>query len=295
LNRIVYTLAVGSPKFAECALGLARSLQLIGDRTHRVIVTDLPNYPWHSCFDTVLAPEGPFEWTLFSKLCALDRTDADQVLFIDADCLVFRRLDSVFDYCAGRGLCVQGKFIESGDWYGRVTDHLATHGIESIPKFNGGMIYYERTDPCRMMLQRCFEEGQRHSDSGFVFDSQLIPEEPYVALAIAKMQDAEGSTHVIPDEQDFVNTATGLIGKLDLDVRRNRCSFVCRRFDVRFVEPTIFHASRYINFAIYWKQLDALAWLAKYEASHEFGFMSFWHRVQRSINRRYLKYVKRVF
>jgi len=295
LKRIVYTIAVGKPKFAECALGLGRSLKLIGDTTHRVVITDQPNYPWTNCFDEILAPEDPFEWTLFSKLGALQRTDADQVLFIDCDCLVFKRLDPIFEYCRGRGLSVQGKLVNDGDWYGRVADHLNRHGIQQMPQFNGGMIYYERTMSCQALIEACRCEGKKSKDSGFLYDSPLVPEEPYVSLAIAKAGlDVDGNAHLIPEEMDFTNTATGLIGKLELDVFRNRCSFVCRRFDVRHVQPIIFHASRYINYTAYWKQLDTLAWLEKYSADHPFGYMSPTQKLVRSIQRRYLKLTGRL-
>ena len=296
MKRIVYTLAVGKPKFAECALGLGRSLKLIGDTTRRVIVTDLTEYPWDRCFDEVLTVKEPFEWTLFSKLSALERTDADQVLFIDCDCLAFKRLAPIFESCSGRGLCVQGVPVREGTWYGDVPTHLKNHGVEFVPQFNGGMIYYERSDACQAMIEACYAEGRKSKESGFLYDSPLIPEEPYVALAMAKAGlDLGGNAHLIPDEMDFTNTATGLIGKLELDVMRNRCAFLCRRFGVRYVEPTIFHASRYINFAVYWRQLERLAWLEGYEMTHPFGYMSPMHKLRRSVERRYLKHIKRVF
>lgn len=295
MKRIVYTIAIGKPKFAECALGLGRSLKLIGDTTRRVIVTDQPDYPWLSCFDEVLTPQDPFEWTLMSKLNALDRTDADQVLFIDCDSLVFKRLAPIFDTCSGRGLCVQGRMASSGTWYGEVADHLAKHGVDAMPQFNGGLIYYERTARCQSLIESCWAEGRKSKESGFLYDSPLIPEEPYVSLAMARDGFREGACYLVPDEMDYTSTATGLIGKLVLDVMRNRCSFVCRRFNVRHVEPYVFHAARYINFAVYWKQLDRLAWLDRYEAEHEFGYMSPWQKFERSVNRRYLKYIRRVF
>ena len=288
-------MAIGKPKFAHCALGLGRSLKLIGDTTKRVVITDQTDFPWDKSFDEILTPQDPFQWTLFSKLSALERTDADQVLFVDGDCLAFKRLDPIFDYCQGKGVCVQGKMISTGTWYGDVPTHLAKHGVSEMPQFNGGMIYYERSLQCKDLIRDTFEEGQKFSESGFHYDSPLIPEEPYLSLAMAKFGfQTPGKAHLIPDEMDFTNSATGLIGKLDMDVMRNRCAYVCRRFDVRYVEPTLFHASRYINYATYWKQLDQLEWLEKYEGEHPFGYMSPWQKLERSINRRYLKLIKKL-
>ncbi len=294
MKRIVYTLAVGKPKYAECAMGLARSLKLIGDTTTRVIITDIKGYAWDRYFDQVLEPQTTMEWIQFAKLTALDRTDADQVLFIDSDCLVFKRLDPIFDYCAGKGLCVQGVHVTSGEWLGKVEDHLRVNNIQSMPRFNGGMIYYERTDACRAMIANSFEEGKNAKQSGLICDTPWITDEGAISLAMARAGlDRNGNCHLIPDELDYMNTATGLIGKLDMDILKNRCAFLCRRFDIRYVEPTIFHASRYINFVVYWKQLERLAWLEKYEDEHGFGYMSPLHKMERSIQRRYLKLTKK--
>ena len=294
MKRIVYTIAIGKPKFAECALGLGRSLRLIGDETERIVITDQPDYPWLKSFDKVIKPVEPFEWTMLSKLSALDRTDADQVLFIDSDCLAFQRLDTIFDYCQGKGLCVQGKAISSGDWYGNVEGHLKKHGVDWLPQFNGGMIYYERTPQCQKMIQLCYELARGAKDSGFGYESALIPEEPYVAVAIAKEGvDQNGNAHLIPDTKDFTNSATGLIGKLKLDVMANQCEYVCRRFDVKFVRPILFHASRYNIYATYWKQIDRLRALEEYESKHPFGYMSPIQKLERSINRRYLKWIRK--
>jgi hypothetical protein len=289
MKRIVYTLAVGKPKFAECALGLGRSLKLIGDTTHRVVVTDMPDYPWERSFDEVLPAKDPIEWIFFSKLTALERTDADQVLFIDGDCLAFKRLDPIFEACHGKGLSVQGVRISNGNWYGDVAEHCRRNGVDHLVQFNGGMIYYERTPECMEFIQTVFDYGRRSQELGFRRDDPLIPDEPCIGLAMAQT----GKGHVLPDECDFQNSATGLIGKLRMDVMKGECGFLCRRYGVRYVEPTIFHASRYINFFIYWRQLARLAELEKYAEKHPAGYISPLHKLERSIQRRYLKNVMR--
>lgn len=285
MSRIVFTLAVGKRKFGECAIGLGRSLKLIGDTTRRVVITDQMDLPWADSFDEVLAPEDPLPWIFFSKLTALKRTDADQVLFIDSDCLVFRRVEAIFDYCQGRGLCVQGELSRTGSWYGDIAKHCLVHGVDALPQFNGGLIYYERTPECEAFIETCYDYGCRAKELGFLRDDPLIPDEPCIALAMAQTEKG----HLIPDSMDFQNSATGLIGKLEMDVRRNRCRFLCRRFGVRVVSPYIFHASRYINFQIYWQQLRHLEWLEGYEKRHGFGYMSPGHKLRRSLEKRILK------
>ncbi|MEZ0326070.1 MAG: hypothetical protein ACAH95_09195 [Fimbriimonas sp.] len=285
MKRIVYTLAMGGDKFQRCALGLGRSLRLIGDTTHRVIVTDRPDYPWKPAFDEVLPIVEPREWIFMSKLSALERTDADQVIFIDADSLAFKRLDPIFEYCQGNGLTVSGHRISSGTWYGSVEEHRKTYGVESMPQFNGGFIYYERTPECQEFIHRCYELARTATEFMEARDDGLIPDEPIISLAMAQT----GSGHLAPDEMDFSNTAVGLIGPLHMDVLTNTCEFVCRRYSVRFVRPYIFHAARYIYFSVYWRQLAALERLEEFEQGHTYGYMPPGAKFRRSIEKRYLK------
>jgi hypothetical protein len=118
----------------------------------------------------------------------------------------------------------------------------------------------------------------------------LLPDEPVIALAMAK----SGLGSLIPETMDFTNSATGLVGKLTLDVANNDCHFVARRNDLRFVRPYLFHASRYSKFAIYWRQLAYLEKMERYEKEHEFGYMSFSHKLRRSVERRLLKWTGKI-
>jgi len=98
-----------------------------------------------------------------------------------------------------------------------------------------------------------------------------------------------GFGSVVSDDTDFMNTGSGMIGKLHMDVRSNTCRFLSRKSKVRYVEPTIFHASEYSNFTIYWRQLKFLKGLEAYEDKHRPGYRSRWFKLRRSIERRYLK------
>lgn len=287
MKRIVFTLAVGRPKFAEMAMGLGRSLSLIGDTTSRVVVTDQQGYDWGRYYDQVLSPEDPIQWIFFSKLTALERTDADQVLFIDSDSLAFRKLGPIFDYCQGKGLAVQGEMCSEGDWYGDLRQHCERHGVPALPRINGGLIYYERS--AQGFIETIRGYGERAGDLGFARDDPLVPDEPCIALAMAQT----GQGHLIPEDMNFTNSAVGLIGKLRMDIANGECRYICRRYHVRFVRPYIFHASRYGSFLVYWRQLAKLKWLERYEDRHPYGYMSPWQKLERSVQRRWLKYVAR--
>jgi hypothetical protein len=102
-------------------------------------------------------------------------------------------------------------------------------------------------------------------------------------------QNPGAAWHLIPDELDFSNSAMGLIGKLHMDVETGTCEYVCRRYDVRFVRPYLFHASRYIYFNVYWRQLAKLEQLERFEQTHTYGYMSPLAKLRRSIDKRLLR------
>jgi len=264
-DRIVFTLAFGNRRFGEMALGLARSLALIGDTTPRAILTDMDGIEWERYFDIVIRRKVSREETFWMKFAALEHTDAQQVLFIDSDSLAFKRLDPIFDAFAGAPLGVQGILATDGEWYDRpVVDICKIEGIPALPKFNGGMIYYERHPETYELFRVARDIGEHYDETGFRRFSGphakgAVPEEPCIGLALART----GLGRVLPERSNFHNSAVGLVGKLHLDVRKNECHYLCRRYDLEYVEPYVFHAHLYSKFLIYWRQLKALERLEK--------------------------------
>src|SRR5690348_12015565 len=92
-KRLIYVVATGKKRFAEMAMGLGRSLRLIGDGNPKAIVTDVEGYDWERYFDLVIKPSA--KRSALDKLEALSTTDADQVLSLDADMLAFRKTDEI--------------------------------------------------------------------------------------------------------------------------------------------------------------------------------------------------------
>lgn len=272
MRRIVYTVALGRKPFAEMAMGLGRSLSLIGDTTPRVIMTDIQGYDWSRYFDKVIHP--PKERDGLEKLTALDHTDADTVLAIDCDMIAFKRMDDIFEYCKGMTLGVQGWFVNSGKWHGGdVAETMQRFGKDQLPKFNGGLIYYERTPEAQSLIAKMRDIALDYDKYGFErYRQGKVSEE--VTMMLAMMQDSNWS--LIPEEMDFQNTASGLIGFPRINIKRGECKYLVRSNKVRFVEPYLFHALSLRHFPVYWRQLDALKRLERYEDRHPQGYTPWW-------------------
>lgn len=286
-KRIVVTLAFGPQRFSEMALGLGRSLRLIGDPHRRVVITNDRSTNFSPAFDEVIYTDFPAEDIWWAKFYALDLTDAEQILFLDGDSLAFQRLEPVFDFFDGAPFGVQGQYLETGHWYGATIESAAAAGgVPGLVQFNGGLLYYERTKEAHQILAAAKAISREAGRYGWENSRGVPADEVCLSMAMAQT----GLGRVAPDDLDFHNSATGLIGKLHMDVRRGQCEYLCRRYKVRFVRPFVFHASFYGNFLIYWRQLAWLARLERYELTHEFGAFSKWHKLQRSVQRRVLKW-----
>lgn len=283
----MYTVARGKPKFAEMALGLGRSLKLIGDQNRRVLVTDFEGYNWHRYYDEVLPVSG--ERSALDKLTGLERTDADQVLAIDVDMLAFKRLDAIFEYCAGQPFAVQGHWETEGVFHGlSVPEILSKHQLERMPRFNGGMAYYERGDEFNDLLEAMRFAESNYDTFGFqpFGRGQHASEEVCMLLAMIKLKQFD---YLIPPELHFQHSAAGLVGKLHLDVLKNECRFIAHQRHSEYIQPHLFHAWRYKDFLVYWRQLDRLQSLAEYEERHPTMYIPRWLKFSRSIQRRILK------
>ncbi|MBC8064848.1 MAG: hypothetical protein H7Y17_08465 [Chlorobia bacterium] len=292
MKRIIYTVATGPNKYSEMAMGLARSLNLLGDKTPRVVVTDNKNYDWSRYFDQVVEPKDDGTGSIyFAKLTALERTDADQVIFIDSDCLAFKSLDPVFDLCEGSGLAATGTKATTGVWYTKtVADVCRDFKLDWLPVINTGVLFYERTSEGEKLITEARSFISEYQAMGFELLRGNPSDEPCISMAMA----TTGLGKVLPLELNLNESGVGLIGKLEMDVIAGRCKFLSGNPHLRRVEPIVFHAHYFSKFRIYWRELKRLEDLERYLDSHKPRFMSRGTRIRRTIEKRYLKMIGKI-
>jgi len=254
VKRAIFTVATGAPRYAEMALGLARSLSLIGDRTPRFVLSDHSDPRLARWFDDVLPPEEDGGLTFLRKLDGLRHTDADAILFLDSDSIAFRRTDEIFTACHGKKFAVQGEVRTAGHWYGELSQILPKYGLSGIQRFNGGLIYYERCSDVEALFQKARLIAEGYDDTGLERFRGQVPDEPCISLAMS----LTGVGELLPNELDFMNTPVGLIGKLELSVREGKCAFLKRGNRVMHHRPAILHAAKYVNNYAYWRELREL-------------------------------------
>jgi hypothetical protein len=82
--------------------------------------------------------------TGFSSKLSIDKiAPFGRNLFIDSDCLIYRDLTFIFDMFSGVNFSNIGKYINCGEWFGDVKSVCQKFRLSHLPKFNGGIYYFE--------------------------------------------------------------------------------------------------------------------------------------------------------
>lgn len=256
-KSIILTFATGHEQYLTMAKAFALSARLQGTKAQLAIITDRPNDPEvRDLFPIIIAPPSDFEhW--FIKLCALKHTDAEEILFIDGDCLAIGNLDGIIDSLRGSDFAVQGKWLsDPGDWYGNAKGAMDKEGVEQIPKFSGGFLYYERTANAQTLIDEILSYRDRYDELGLRRNGGKIVDEICISLAMAKLNIGK----VFDDSCGFSLTPWRRVGPLELDVVRGRCSFarLMPESGLEVARPLVYHTAMARYDIAYWREVRKL-------------------------------------
>lgn len=223
-GRGILTLAYGERRFIEQARSLAHSLELHAPGLPRAIVTDSEDPGLRELF-TVIPYRPEFGSGVRQKLYLDLYSPFEETLFIDSDCLVLGDLSSFWQAFAGQAFGVPGfRYLERGstDPYLDVNHVLDTLQLTRLPKFNGGVYYFNRSAASATF----FETARKLLDDWNSLNFQEFrgngpADEALYSVAMA-MRD------IAPV---FMNpggmwTPVGYTGRFRLDAIKGSCSFM---------------------------------------------------------------------
>lgn len=217
MQRSILTIATAKPAYVRMALTLARSfLKWNADSgIGFLLVTDQKfELPKELGSVKVIRIEPGALGKGFAPKLHLDQlAPTDATLFIDADCLCFGELTSVFKRFRGRDVSVVGGSISHGDWFGDVAGVCAHFGLPSLPKFNGGIYYLERGVKANAVYRRARELEREYDTLGLVRLRQSPNDELLMAIAMA----IEGCS-ALPDDGTILGDPLSCprIGEIDV-------------------------------------------------------------------------------
>lgn len=189
MTRGSVTLAVGKNSYYQLANNLLRSYRITNTScTHMswTIVCDREN-KWTADFDDVILLDQP-TLSYMDKLKLFSLCPYDECIFIDADCLIFKDISSLWKHmndvdgfsCFGKALPLNsqdGWFLldDIGEWKDK---------ISFIPQMHGGLCYIKRGEKLNEIL--CLAEyiEKHYTDYKFKYFEKPA-DEPILALAMA--------------------------------------------------------------------------------------------------------------
>lgn len=222
LQRAVFTLATSKPVYLEMAFALARSFKVWHKnsdiRFFLATDTERSNLP-ADLLDIDLIPIAPGQFGKgFEPKLNLDRiAPAPRSLFIDADCLCVGSLETAFETFRGKPVCVIGREISDGEWFGDVAAICKRFSISAMPWFNGGVYYLEVGEACTRVYEMARALLPQYDELGFVPLRGGPNEEVLMSCAMARL-----GHKPVPERGNIMNDLHAARGGLEIDVFKGR-------------------------------------------------------------------------
>ncbi len=200
MNKTIVTIATGKQLYTKLAVNLARSFFWwhVDSDIRFKLITDQPNCLPVDLKDKVklhIIQPGEFGKGFSSKLY-LDRFAEDgQTIFIDSDCLIFGKLELLFERFKNHDVSVIGSYIKEGEWFGDVKNVCLKFNVPHLPKFNGGTYYLEKGTKAASIYQTARELEKKYDEIGFIRLRNQPNDEVLMALAMQ----LHGQTPIIDD------------------------------------------------------------------------------------------------
>ena len=188
LRRGFVTIATGSKHYYELAFNLLRSYRRNGGGAYPFAIIAEEENEYTTFFDKVVLMPAPAH-SYMDKLRLYECLPYDEVIFIDADCLVYGAIDEWWRY-----------FEKAPDFccFGRAYDDLSTdkgwfryegmgkyrEQIRFVPSFSGGVYFLRKTPAAARVIRIAMEAAAHYRDYPFaIFHSPA--DEPVLALGMA--------------------------------------------------------------------------------------------------------------
>jgi hypothetical protein len=261
----IITYAYGASYYVEMAKSLARSLRLHSPNVPRAIVTDNPNdQELIELFDYVISFREEYGSNVRQKLHAYDYSPFEYTLFIDSDCIAVRDINFIFDDFKGRSFSVPGNvYLQAGDkdTFVELDEILKRFNLTKLPKFNGGLYYFEKNDTAKAFFETTLEFASDWKKLGISeFRGDGPNDERIFGLAMMLHNQS-----MFEDNGQMMRTPIGLRGSFDVDAIRGQSTF--QKYN-QVVSPALVHfACVWAEHPVYHREVSKLKNLNKDSAN----------------------------
>ncbi|BDI15440.1 hypothetical protein ANSO36C_12420 [Nostoc cf. commune SO-36] len=237
-QRGIITYAYGASYYIEMAKSLARSLRLHSPNVPRAIVTDNQNdKELLELFDYVITMKEEYGSNVRQKLHVYDYSPFENTLYIDSDCIAVKDINFIFDDFKGRSFSVPGNvYLKAGDKdnFVELDDILKRFNLTKLPKFNGGIYYFEKNDTAKAFFETALEFSSDWKKLGIgEFRGDGPNDERLFGIAMMLHNQS-----MFEDYGQMMRTPIGLRGSFDIDAIKGKSSF--QKYN-EVVSPALVH------------------------------------------------------
>lgn len=203
------------------AVNLALSIREWSRETNIQIATDLDDMHFNDLDNVeVLRYKKGQLGEGFSAKLQLDKiSKTKKTLFIDCDCLAYNKIEPLFDLFKNTDIGVVGSSISSGEWFGSVSKICDRFKIREMPKFNGGLYYFQKGKMCTRVFSRARELEKQYDQIGLVRLRGRPNDELLISIAMA-----ENGLKAIKDDGSILADPQAFPGKMSLKILEGRAN-----------------------------------------------------------------------
>lgn len=183
------TVATGDKHYYKIALNLLKTYRLACDEPLPFAIFCDEENEYTKEFDDVRIYENATR-SYLDKLEMFSMLPYDINIFIDADCLVFKNINRLFDMLSDADdFCCFGRVLPLDDktgWfeYDNLNDELKGK-IDYVVGLHGGIYYMRKTELCKKVLDDAKAFSENYADYKFKGKFSTPGDEPVVALSMA--------------------------------------------------------------------------------------------------------------
>lgn len=234
----ILTVAFGPMRYKKQAVALAQSLKLHNPTWPRACVTENVDDPYLSQWFNILIPYRPdYGKGFYQKLYFDQYSPFQKTLYIDSDCLVTRNLDFLVERLEGKyGFTpLVEELATEGWWYMDIAKTVQRMRMaESMPKFNGGVFWFEDTPEGRKVFRKARQLAAVDKRLSILELGDWFNDEPVYGIVLGYLHspvyvDQDGTGMSTPAHQE---------DPFDLNVLEGRASY---HYKGREFKPTVAH------------------------------------------------------
>jgi hypothetical protein len=185
----IMTIASGDDVYIRMGATLGRSLRRSNPGVPIAVVSDRSHSVLDRIFDRVIPQDDAYGKGWLQKLHLDKYAPFERTMFIDADSLALRSVEKFFELLQDRPFAAVSRGdATAGRWYGDVAKICTRFDVPHMPRLNGGVYYFDRSETAQRIfaLSREMIPEFDNPDSGLERLQGAVPDEPLVSLSMAR-------------------------------------------------------------------------------------------------------------